>query len=196
MRSNSTWNQYTTGSDRVIVAVVDGGVDLTHPDLAANCIPAGGNGSWPTGKRDEEGKPKMCKDIKDFCMYYKKGHIDPYKEFRYKLVKLAKSMKFWLMTEDEDGKRKYEISNAHLYRFLSASGFHKMPTNSADAWEFVYEHDRVVEVIPEKAIVARVKEYLINFIRSRLDIVRITQNYTQLVLLICCQVLVQPLSHA
>ena len=40
------WNQYTTGSDRVIVAVVDGGVDLTHPDLAANCIPAGGNGSW------------------------------------------------------------------------------------------------------------------------------------------------------
>lgn len=136
---------------------------LANLDIQVISLPAD-LGEWATGKRDEEGKMKMCKDIKDFCMYYKRGQIDPYKEFKYKLVKLAKSMKFWLMTEDENGVRKYEISNAHLYRFLSANGFHKMPTNSADAWEFVYEHNRVVEVIPEKAIVARVKEYLINFI--------------------------------
>ena len=136
---------------------------LANLDIQVISLPAD-LGEWATGKRDEEGKMKMCKDIKDFCMYYKRGQIDPYKEFKYKLVKLAKSMKFWLMTEDENGVRKYEISNAHLYRFLSANGFHKMPTNSADAWEFVYEHNRVVEIIPEKAIVARVKEYLINFI--------------------------------
>ena len=31
------WNGYTTGDPRVIVAVVDEGVDLKHEDLAANC---------------------------------------------------------------------------------------------------------------------------------------------------------------
>lgn len=40
------WDNYTTGSANVIVSVVDGGVDLNHPDIAANCIPAGPNGSY------------------------------------------------------------------------------------------------------------------------------------------------------
>ena len=31
------WNSYTTGNPRVIVAVVDEGVDVKHEDLAANC---------------------------------------------------------------------------------------------------------------------------------------------------------------
>ena len=39
------WENYTAGSPNVIVAVLDEGVDLEHPDLAAICIPGGPNGS-------------------------------------------------------------------------------------------------------------------------------------------------------
>mgnify|MGYP002624695214 CR=1 FL=1 len=39
------WRNYTTGRSKVIVSVVDGGVDLQHEDLAANCLAGGPNGS-------------------------------------------------------------------------------------------------------------------------------------------------------
>lgn len=39
------WDNYTAGKPNVIVAVMDLGVDITHPDLAPNCIPVGPEGS-------------------------------------------------------------------------------------------------------------------------------------------------------
>ncbi len=39
------WAHYTGGSSDVIVAVVDGGVDLSHEDLGSVVIPGGSNGS-------------------------------------------------------------------------------------------------------------------------------------------------------
>ena len=33
------WENYTVGNSNVIVAVVDGGIDFSHEDLADNCIP-------------------------------------------------------------------------------------------------------------------------------------------------------------
>lgn len=40
------WENYTTGDERVIVEVVDGGIALTHTDLADNAVAAGSNGSY------------------------------------------------------------------------------------------------------------------------------------------------------
>ncbi len=39
------WTTYTKGSSDVIVSVVDGGVDPSHPDLQAHIIPGGSGGS-------------------------------------------------------------------------------------------------------------------------------------------------------
>ena len=35
------WDNYTVGNPDVVVAVIDGGIDLKHPDLAWNCLPSG-----------------------------------------------------------------------------------------------------------------------------------------------------------
>lgn len=35
------WENYTVGDPKVIVSVMDGGVDLTHEDLASNCLDVG-----------------------------------------------------------------------------------------------------------------------------------------------------------
>lgn len=39
------WQNYTGGTSNVIVAIVDTGIDMEHPDLAPVCIPAGPDGS-------------------------------------------------------------------------------------------------------------------------------------------------------
>lgn len=39
------WQSFTTGSEEVIVGVIDGGIDFSHEDLAQNCVPAGNQGS-------------------------------------------------------------------------------------------------------------------------------------------------------
>lgn len=124
-------------------------------------------GQYGTGKRDENGHEKPCKDIKDFCMYYKRGQIDPYKEFKYNLVKLAKPLKFWMETTDKNGNPKLEISNAHLYQFLQANGFHKMLTDRKGVFKFVHVADNVVEEIPESDMASTCRRFLINFLMER-----------------------------
>lgn len=40
------WEYFTAGSPNVIVGIIDGGVQMDHPDLAASMIPSGEDGSW------------------------------------------------------------------------------------------------------------------------------------------------------
>ncbi len=35
------WQEFTVGNPKVVVAVLDGGIDLSHPDLAWNCLESG-----------------------------------------------------------------------------------------------------------------------------------------------------------
>ena len=35
------WENYSVGNPDVVIAVIDGGIDLNHPDLAWNCLPSG-----------------------------------------------------------------------------------------------------------------------------------------------------------
>lgn len=139
---------------------------LKNLDIKVINLPAD-LGQYGTGKRDENGNEKPCKDIKDYCMYYQRGKIDPYKEFKYSLVKLAKPLKFWSETTDKNGNPKLEISNAHLYQFLQANGFHKMPTDRKGVFKFVHISDNVVEEIPETDMASTCRRFLINFLMER-----------------------------
>ena len=121
--------------------------------------------SYSTNKRDSDGNAKPCKDIKDFMVYYKRGQIDPHYEFANRLVKLAKPFKFWTEIISDKGRISYDISNACLFKFLSATGFYKM-TVGKDGWRYVFVKDKVIEVIPETSIVAKVRAHLAKFIQD------------------------------
>jgi hypothetical protein len=64
------------------------------------------------------------------------------------------------------GKMSCEISNAHLYSFLSANGFARMKTNNSGGIVYVYVENKIIEIINDDDIVARVKDFLIDYIKE------------------------------
>lgn len=48
---DSVWEAFTTGDPKVVVAVLDGGIQLNHPDLAWNCLESG-HKSYVSGVSD------------------------------------------------------------------------------------------------------------------------------------------------
>lgn len=121
-------------------------------------------GKYTTNKRDSQGNAKPCKDIKDYMTFYKRGQINPRYEFKNRLVKLAKQLKFWTETKSDKGRVSYDISNACMFKFLSATGFYKMATGNY--FRYVFVKDKIVDVIPEGNIVGRVRNHLVQFIQD------------------------------
>ena len=119
--------------------------------------------TYSTNKRDSEGNNKPCKDIKDFMVFYKRGQINPHYEFKERLMKLAKPLKFWTETVSEKGRINYDISNACMFKFLAATGFYKMLVGK-DSWRYVFVKDKIIDVIPDANIVSKVRMHLVKFI--------------------------------
>lgn len=119
--------------------------------------------TYSTNKRDSEGNNKPCKDIKDFMVFYKRGQINPHYEFKERLMKLAKPLKFWTETVSEKGRINYDISNACMFKFLAATGFYKMSVGK-DSWRYVFVKDKIIDVIPDANIVSKVRMHLVKFI--------------------------------
>lgn len=115
-------------------------------------------------RRTPRGKP--CKDAKDFFMYYRKPELGSVDRVFDGLVRLSGGLMFWTERHDKMGQLSgYDINNAQLYDFLSASGFHTMDDGLGGS-TYCRIRDNVVETIPPQQIEARCVRYLQDYITT------------------------------
>lgn len=79
--------------------------------------------SWLSNYKDIRGNKR--KDFRDYV------ELRPLKYDFKNLMTLAMPMRFWDITKDDKGRKKYEINTEHLYYFLRMSGFVAISDNSS-----------------------------------------------------------------
>ncbi len=120
-----------------------------------------------SGKRDSEGNPKYCKDVRDYLNRW--GDSD----FR-NLMKNAYPLRFWNETNqlDKNGKvkivdglkvKKYTPNPTLILNFLFHHGFGVIITNNGTTKEFVKVDNSVVSKVEGDDI----RKYIDNFLKAR-----------------------------
>lgn len=123
--------------------------------------------SMKSGKKDDEGKPKYCKDVKDYLARY------TVKSFG-ELLKEAKPFKFWTATPRYEGDMpvmengevvyKYTPKPSILLNFLYHNGFGKLQSKSSDKIEFI----RIIDgnIVTRIADTEVIKAFVDDFIKK------------------------------
>lgn len=108
----------------------------------------------------------VCKDAKDFMMYYReRGRSNPHQIFR-DLVLTSTSLQFWVKIQGKYGIS-YDLDNIPLYAFLSANGFHKIPSPSErKGYRFCHVDRNIVEIIPDEMMSSRCNDALISYLKE------------------------------
>lgn len=120
-----------------------------------------------SGKKDEDGNPKFCKDVKDYLARYTA------KSF-HEMLKEAKPFKFWTATpkyvdgfpQMENGEVVYKYSPRPniLLNFLYHNGFGILASKSGDRFEYV----RVVDgnIVQRITDTGQIKTFVDDFIKK------------------------------
>lgn len=122
--------------------------------------------SMKSGKKDDEGKPKYCKDVKDYLARYTP------KSFA-EVIREAKPFKFWTATVKYDGDMpvmengevvyKYTPKPNILLNFLYHNGFGILPNKAGDKFEYVRIDGNIVKKIEDTT---EIKTFVDDFIRQ------------------------------
>lgn len=113
-------------------------------------------------------KGGVCKDAKDFFMYYRTSKIkNPQRAFK-DLVKMAQPLRFWTTKTDKNGNYTgFDIDNECLYGFLNANGIYCLNIPSGKRrFSFIQLHENIVQTIKEDDFQKHVNDFLVRWIKT------------------------------
>jgi len=134
---------------------------LKHMNLSTLELPV-----WLSYKKDFRGNP--CKDLKDFINISGKDQEQTYWNFMA-LKRKAKTAKFWVKTEDKNGKTSFSLSLEHLYWFLQLSGFYRIESiyHKKAGYSYAHIEGKIVKLINPDHIKRIIKHHVKEYIKSR-----------------------------
>lgn len=111
---------------------------------------------WLKTYKDMRGRPR--KDLRDFI------ELRPVKKYFNELMNVAMPMRFWEMSIDDKGRKKYDINTEYVYHFLRCNGFATIEDkNSKTGKMFV----RVEKNVVKEVFVKDIRNFLRTFMKDR-----------------------------